>query len=208
MKLQYKAIIAGGVLLIALGSFYVFHDRTKLVDEINTAKGKYEAYRQLTIASEAVSAKVIREQLGKIDELNGAIDSANGVIAGLEQGQTNAGNAIVKLKESLSQAKTDAEKVPILESLVAEWTIKFNLAQDTIAEKDKIIFSLTAKYQSQLVISERYKADWTDETSLRKMAETRLSLLDKRVGSLEKKLRLRNVGDVLLIAGAVFLAFK
>ena len=206
MKLKYKVLIGGSILFIILASFYVCCDRAKLVDRISVEKGKYEAYRQITIANEEISAKYIKEQLAKIDELNGAIDSANTHLATLEQSQINAGNTIVKLNESLTTAKTDAEKVPILTALVQEWIGKFNLAQATIAEKDKIIFSLTEKYQAQLQISERYKADWTAETSLRTLAETRLNLLDKRVVGLERKLKLRNAGDLILVAGAIAVA--
>jgi len=206
MKLKYKVLIGGAILFIILASFYVCCDRAKLVDRINVEKGKYEAYRQITIANEEISAKYIKEQLAKIDELNGHIDSANTVIATLQAHQEQANGTIGSLNDKLAQAQTDAEKVPILTALVQEWIGKFNLAQATIAEKDKIIFSLTEKYQAQLQISERHKADWTAETSLRTLAETRLNLLDKRVVGLERKLKLRNAGDLILVAGAIAVA--
>ncbi|MDD5007267.1 MAG: hypothetical protein PHC68_02555 [Syntrophorhabdaceae bacterium] len=206
MKLKYKVLIGGSILFIVLASFYVCCDRAKLVNAINVEKGKYEAYRKITIANEEISAKYIKEQLAKIDELNGHIDSANTVIATLQAHQEQANGTIGSLNDKLAQAQTDAEKVPILTALVQEWIGKFNLAQATIAEKDKIIFSLTEKYQAQLQISERYKADWTAETSLRTLAETRLNLLDKRVVGLERKLKLRNAGDLILVAGAIAVA--
>jgi chromosome segregation ATPase len=207
MKLKYRAIILGVGLFLVIAFFYAVCDRAKLVDEISQAKGKYEVYRQIAITNEAISAKVIKEQLDKIDGLNGAIDSANTVIATLQTHQEEANETIGNLNNKLALAKTDAEKVPILTALVEEWSVKFYLAQDQLKEKDKVIFSLTEKYNAQLQISETYKADWTAESSLRTLAETRLNLMDKRISSLQTKAKLRNVGDVLLVAGALYLAF-
>jgi hypothetical protein len=207
MKLKYKVLIGGAILFIILASFYVCCDRAKLVDRINVEKGKYEAYRQITIANEEISAKYIKEQLAKIDELSGHIDSANTVIATLQAHQEQANGTIGSLNDKLAQAQTDAEKVPILTALVQEWIGKFNLAQATIAEKDKIIFSLAEKYQVAISIGEEYKGLWGQEKSLRLKAETGWNLSDKRVSRLERKIRLRNAGDLILVAGAIVLAF-
>lgn len=205
---KYKYVGIGVGVLFIFSLFYVVCDRTKLEHKISYLAGQIAEQKKITLAGETVSAKVIKEQLAKIDELNGAIDSANTVIVDLEKGQTKAGNTIVKLNDTLAQAKTDAEKVPILESLVKEWSNKFSLAQNQLAEKDKIIFSLTEKYESQVRISLQYTVDWKNEKALRELGEKRSSLQDKRIRSLERRLKLRNVVDVLIVVGAGYLVLS
>ncbi len=208
MSLKYKVMVYGGALFLVLCFFYVICSNGKLINKINYYRGAYEEQKKITIASEQVTETVIKEQKKKIAELNGAIDSANAVIARLQQGQDDADETISDLNGRLALAKTDTDRVPILTAMVEGWRTKYNNAVLVIAEKDKIIFSLTEKYESQVRITTQYIVDWKNEKALNKTAEIELNLMGKRIGSLQRQVKARNIVDVLLVAGALYLALK
>jgi chromosome segregation ATPase len=193
--------IAG--LLLVLSTFYVMCDRPTLNHKIDYWQGQYDAERKLAIAGEEIALKKIGELQSEIAMKDGAIDSANTVIATLQEAQDTANDQISSLNVSLSEATTDAERVPILVSLVDEWKGKFTLAQSTIAEKDRIIEATTVKYNLQVQISDEYKANWEREKALRINCENGLGLYEKRVNQLERKSRLKNV---LFIGGIAALS--
>ena len=183
--------IAG--LLLVLSTFYVMCDRPTLNHKIDYWQGQYDAERKLAIAGEEIALKKIGELQSEIAMKDGAIDSANTVIATLQEAQDTANDQISSLNVSLSEATTDAERVPILVSLVDEWKGKFTLAQSTIAEKDRIIEATTVKYNLQVQISDGYKAGWGREKALRLNCEVGLGLKDKRINQLERQNKLKTI---------------
>lgn len=192
-KIPKWTLFAIAALLVALSTFYVVCDRPTLNHKISYWQGQYEAERKLAIAGEEIAMKKIGELEGEIALKNGAIDSANTVIATLQEAQDTANDQISALNVSLSEATTDAERVPILINLVDEWKGKFTLAQSTIAEKDKIIEAATVKYNLQVQISDEYKAGWEREKALRLNCEAGLGLKDKRINQLERQNRAKNI---------------
>ena len=207
MLKKYKwPIIAVGVLII--GATYVLWNPPSTKDRLEYWKGEYAESKRIYEADAQIKLATIAELQGQNALLQGSIDSANTIIANLEGKQGEATNAIGHLTTALGQAKTDAERVPILAALVDEWKGKFTLAQAQIAEKDKIIFSLTNKYNNQLRISEEYSGLWGKEKTLRLKAEIGLNLQDKRIRILEKKSKLIQYGAVVAIVATVFLVKK
>lgn len=67
------------------------------------------------------------------------------------------------LNGDLVNAQTDAERVPILTEMVAQWAAKFTLAEGIIADKDVICFSLNAKYADAVAIGETWRKQYVDE---------------------------------------------
>ncbi len=197
-KIPKKYLYASIGLLIIIALSYVVCDRPRLTNKIDYWKGQYETERKINIAAEEISLRKIGELEDQIALKDGAIDSANTVIATLQEAQDTANDQISSLNVSLSEATTDAERVPILVSLVDEWKGKFTLAQSALAEKDKIIESTTIKYNLQVHISDEYKANWEREKALRINCETGLGLYEKRVNQLERQNRAKNI---LVIAG-------
>jgi chromosome segregation ATPase len=200
---KYKwPIIIGVVSIVLLG--YVLWNPPSTKDKLNFWRGQYDELKRITTADEQIKLATIAELESKNSLLQSSIDSANTVIANLEGKQADKDTALLKLEQTLTQAKTDAERVPILTQMVEEWRGKFNLAQAQIAEKDKIIFSLTTQYQTALSIGAEYKGLWQSEKTLRLKAETGLNLADKRIASLNRQVKTwRVVAVVGVIATAV-----
>jgi cell fate (sporulation/competence/biofilm development) regulator YlbF (YheA/YmcA/DUF963 family) len=203
MKLKY--IIIGGVLL-ALSALYVVCDRAKLDHDIDYWRGRYEAEKKLALATAEIHLKAIADQQKKIDELSGAIDSAYTVIANLEEHKAQAETALADAREGWSSLSAEAQAKLI--ALDQAWQGKFDLLQAQDKEKDKIIFSLTQKYQAQLDISNRYSALWEQEKALNTTLEIRLNLADKKVPRLYRQVKLNRVLEATLVATAVILALK
>jgi hypothetical protein len=192
-KIPKGILFAIAGLLFALSTFYVVCDRPTLNHKIDYWQGQYETERKLAVAGEEIALRKIGELQAEISMKDGAIDSANTVIATLQEAQDTANDQISELNVSLSEATTDAERVPILVSLVSEWQGKFTLAQSTIAEKDLIIEATTVKYNLQVQISDEYKAGWEREKALRLNCEVGLGLKDKRINQLERQNKFKNI---------------
>jgi hypothetical protein len=196
---KYKWVAIGG-LLVALAVGYVVCDRPSLMDKINYWRGQYDEQKKVAMADAQIKLATIAELEGQNALLQGSIDSANTIIVGLEEAQGDRDAAIGHLTTALGQAKTDAERVPILTAMVEEWKGKFTLAQTEIGELKKVSFDLKTQYTNAIAIGDNYKFLWEGERSLRLKCELGIQLADKRIRSLQKKARL-----IQLVAGGVVL---
>jgi hypothetical protein len=157
---------------------------------------------------EAVKGRdiVIAEKDRQIAEANGTITAQTAKIAelwgnvGKPTEAEKAKDAKIKaLNASLSQAKTDAEKVPVLEGLVVEWQGKFTLSEqrrkDELAALDG---AWQVKYDAQLQISEAWKDKYEAEHRV-------LSLSEKALQSANRKLKTAQIASNLK-TGAMIVA--
>jgi len=117
----------------------------------------------------------------RIAELQGNIDSSNTVISNLEQESSGLEAKIKSLEHAQISIKDKDELIQNLQSQVHLWTERFSLAQAEIAEKDKIIFSLTEQYESakEIIIEKDKQILSRDEL---------LVIKDLRIGGLEKQI--------------------
>lgn len=205
MIAKYKYYLIGGVLLFSIALGYVVCDRASVEDKLNYWKGQYQELKNITEADEKIKLAAIADLEEKNSLLQGAIDSANTIIVNLEESQANADISISDLNTALVKAKTDAERVPILTALVDEWKDKFSLAQKEIAEKDRVIFSLTEQYQAEMQISANYKVLWEKEHTLRLKCEKGIGLFDKRIATLQRQVKLTRVVALGAVALTLFL---
>jgi hypothetical protein len=190
-KIPKWTLLAISGLLIVLALFYVVCDRPSLVHKIDVWQGQYEAERKFNDANTAIHLQVIDDQQEQIAELMGAVDSSNTVIANLEAGKDQAEADLADARKGWTELSADAQAK--LRALDQAWTVKFNLLQAQDVEKDKIIFSLTESYNSQVIISGEYKAMWESEKALRINCELGLGLKDKRINQLERTNKLKNI---------------
>lgn len=201
---KYKWFAIGAVLLaIAVG--YVVCDRPRLMDKISYWRGQYEEQKKVAMADAQIKLATIAELEGQNALLQGGIDSANTIIVGLEEAQADHNTAIGHLTTALGQAKTDAERVPILTAMVEEWKGKFTLAQSEIGELKKVNFSLTTQYQNEIKISGNYKSLWESEKNLRLKCELEIGLQDKRISSLQRQVKLTRVAVLVAVVATLFL---
>ena len=201
---KYKWFAIGG-LLVALAVGYVVCDKPRLTDRINYWRGQYEEQKKVAMADAQIKLATIAELEGRNALLQSSIDSANTIIVGLEEAQGDKDTTIGHLTTALGQAKTDAERVPILTAMVEEWKGKFTLAQSEIGELKKINFDLKTQYLNEIKVSEEYRNLWQSEKGLRLKAEGGLNLSDKRISSLQKQVKLTRVVSLVAVVATLFL---
>jgi len=153
--------------------------------EIGRLKGEIEA-RDEQIKMKEQGLAEIKADRDRIEaEMNGAIDSANSVIANLEAKDEEQKNKIDGLKEEYMLLQEQAQRLDNLKEQVSAWKQRFDLAQKKLTEKDEIIFSLTQKYNKELElrkVTEIVLGDYKQQALVR----------NELISELERKLRHKN----------------
>jgi hypothetical protein len=201
---KYGVYAIGG-LLVVLCVGYVVCDRPSLMDKINYWRGQYDEQKKVAMADAQIKLATIAELEGQNALLQSSIDSANTIIVGLEEAQGDRDTAIGHLTTALGQAKTDAERVPILTAMVDEWKGKFTLAQAETGELKRVNFDLKTQYQNEIKVSAEYRNLWQSEKGLRLKAEDGLGLFDKKVASLQRKVKTTQLVAVAVVLAVVLL---
>lgn len=193
--------------LIALGGAIVYRvviDASDLRDAYSVALGEFKA--------KAAYAKVLTAKKAKeIKELTAGIAAKD---AEIKQYQEDIGKKEAKIRKlsahqadleaELAGVQTDAEKVPILEGLVATWRGKYDTLSGVVESKDGEIKAWSEKYLALEKISLDYKELWQD-------AEGRVVALEKTRKALETDLRLCRIGTrgktVVVVVAAGVIAY-
>lgn len=148
LKANLKWVI---ILFIVLFLFFQIRGcrEAKLNYEIGRLEAKVEAGEAALLVKDKFMEKAQKEHDEKIAELNGMIDSAQTVIMNLEGKDKELAGALQGLETAELTLIEKGELIVNLRSQISIWRERFDLSQKTIAEKDKIIFSLTEKYESE-----------------------------------------------------------
>jgi hypothetical protein len=161
---------------------------------------------------EAIKAKdaVIAEKDKQIIAANGTIAAQTGKIAALlsAAGQpTEAEQAkdakIAALDKQLASAKTDAERVPVLEGLVVQWRDKFTISEQR--RKDELTAlnrEWQIKFDAQVQISESWKAKYEAEHRVLGLSEKALAAAKRKV---KQSHIFSNVKTGALVGAAVYI---
>ena len=168
-------------ILVIVGSFFGLQN--SYTKKYLRLQGKYEAlaekYAQnmrLAIATVDAKEKEIAEQDEKIEGLRNDITS-------IEDKIRNKSSRLAGLERELAGLDpTQKDSIIInLTSQVKEWRDKFSLAQNIIADKDRIIFSLNTKYEAQVVIANQWKARHDELSGITGVLLDSLKVADKRL---------------------------
>ena len=204
-----KKYLKIAIVALAILTIFLMARSCKLSPKVNRLQGEI-ALRDELIAkgSEALKAsdKSLRDaekaHSKKIGELNGNIDSANTVIARLGESDKAKAKRIRDL-----EAVVVIPELPIeAQELIQEWKDRFSLCQQTVGEKDKIIFSLTQKYEAEFQLrlqTEELIGDYKSQLSL---STQQLQTQGNLVTKLERKLRWNKslkTGTVVALVGTV-----
>jgi len=170
-------IIAVIIIIMAFSAYKA----CRITDEFSRLKGEYKILKKQFEQSK----KEGRERIGglerEIRQKDGEIEKYQAGIAEREKNLTEGKKKIASLEKERENLKDKDEIIANLETQVRQWAEQFSTCQDIIAEKDKIIFSLTGKYEAQVKISAEYKANWEGEHTLRVMAEKQLRLAERHL---------------------------
>lgn len=194
-----KWLLIGFIVVSAL--FFVQTNRScKAYDELSVMKGKYEEQLVVTATVRKESDERI-EALEKLkSEMDGMIDSYNTVIANKDEEIAKRDTRLVNLNEQLKNASSDTERVVILTEQVHLLTEKFHLAQEQLGEKDKIIFSLDQKYQTQIKISDELRLQLQSQIELTSSSRQLIDSLESQIVHLRRTSGLKTYLGLGLIA--------
>jgi len=198
----------GGAVLLTLA--FVFTIRAcRLYDEVSVLKGKHEALRvayadldmksrdYIAAAKSDIEArdKAIMEKEVEINRIRGKVEAQDKTIAGLEAEYVNLGE------------NKDA-KIANLQAQVTAWREKFTLAEAVIAEKDAIIFDMTAKYDAQVKISAEWRGQYQRQAELHSVALERIAAMEKEWRGVRVGSRLKTYAIAAVTAGLVYSLVK
>jgi chromosome segregation ATPase len=142
-------------------------------------KTQYETLKKDTALLEQtkqVELAALTKQIAQLQEKNAQSEQ---VIVRLQNQQESLNKPLSEL-EAVRKTLTDKDAIiSNLDKQVALWKEKFSLAQEIIANKDSVIFSLTEQYKAQVQIAENWKREYTGEYNLRVLAEQRIAVLEK-----------------------------
>ena len=152
-----------------------------LYDEVSVLKGKHEALQTAYADLDLKSKATIEAHKADIAARDGVIDEAGRTIIDAEGKIRDKDERILNLEEAFTQLGENKDaKIINLQAQVSIWKEKFTLAEAIIAGKDKIIFSLTAKYDAQVKISTEWEASYCRQVELHQIALDRISVMEKK----------------------------
>ena len=196
-----KYIIAVGVILLVLLAFSWYKSCQESPKEAYW-RGQYEVIKANVDKERVESLKVI-------ESLEGDIAKSDKYILGLEQEvKSNKVDIeeksveISKLETAYETLENDTERVDNLTQQIVHLKGKFTISEQVIAAKDKIIFSLTEKYESQLIISNKYKGLYENECEISRVLTMRLDICTKRTKGLKFGGTVKS-GIALALAGII-----
>ena len=121
-------------------------------------------------------------------EKNGAIDSANTVIARKEKDLLDRDEEITKLEHEARDLTGWEDKYNNEKAQKSEWIKKFNLVTDSLAEARTIIFQLNKKYEKRVELDLGIIADWEEKYNKAvALKELAFDLADEYRRALNKK---------------------
>lgn len=190
---------AGLALIIAL---IAFGRACRIGDKYSRLEGQYQEALRITRIDAEILNQTIAEKEKAIAALDKRLVASAQAVGHLTGAIGQKDSDLAGLDAKLKDAKTDAERVPILRAEVAAWAEKFNLAELTIAEKDKQIEAWEAKFSSQVTISESWKQKFENEARLHEISRDEISALKARlistrlVGTLKSGLIVAAIGYI------------
>jgi rubrerythrin len=176
-----------------------------IVDGYSVAIGNYKA---LAAHAKTETAAKLRENAALLSanaEKDKVIEKKDAEIAGKNESIYRLSEKQVGLEGKLANAKTDAERVPILTGLVETWRDKYAEQADIVKAKDIQIEAWASKYLALEKVSKNYEGLWQD-------AEGRVVALEKARKALALELKITKLGSkaktVLVAAAAGYVAYS
>ena len=196
---QYKPYIISGVCLL-LVMFYITCGSCKDPDPY--WEGQYDILstqlEELKLEKEA-KIKDLEEKNAEKDII---IGHATKRVGNLELEIVTRNEKITELEKEYDSLGEDSAKIANLTQQVKEWKNQFSLLEKVIIEKDAIIFSLTEKYNNQVVISLDYKELYEKVQGTNILLQTGLNRANKQIIKLKVTNKIKNVACTML-AGLV-----
>lgn len=158
LKTKYRKhiVLLIGAIVLFIGASWVFK-ACDLKDGYSVLAGEYKAMLSKDKAHlKAITVENLKlaKDIASRDEV---IEKKNRDIAAKQNNINNLSGRIVGLSGDLANAKTDAERVPILTAMVDTWTEKYNVLLGVVADKDKVISQWESNFADQQKIATNYR---------------------------------------------------
>jgi len=151
-----------------------------LYDEVSVLKGKHEALQTAYADLDLKSKATIEAHKADIAARDGVIDEAGRTIIDAEGKIRDKDERILNLEEAFTQLGENKDaKIINLQAQLSIWKEKYTLAEEIIADKDKIIFNLAANYDAQVKISTEWEASYYRQVELHSVALERIKAMEK-----------------------------
>jgi hypothetical protein len=199
---KYKWFAIGG-LLVVLCVGYVVCDRPSLMDKINYWRGQYDEQKKVAMADAQIKLATIAELEGQNALLQSSIDSANTIIVGLEEDVADAEAEVADARKGWDKFSVECQAK--LKELDLSWSSVHEIDRKEMGELKGQVFSLTKQYQNEIKVSAEYRNLWQSEKGLRLKAEDGLGLFDKKVASLQRKVKTTQLVAVAVVLAVVLL---
>jgi septal ring factor EnvC (AmiA/AmiB activator) len=181
------------IVAIVLALFIFLQRGCNVYDRYSELKGLYEGNKAEAEKEKQEAQKVIQELKKEIGEKDKLIALAEDNVIELKKRDEYKTQDLEKLESEVVNLKDNGRIIENLIGQVAIWKQRFSLAQNQLAEKDKIIFSLTEKYDAQLKISIQWEGLYNRQFGLNKILEDRVALADKKISRLSFESKIEKV---------------
>jgi hypothetical protein len=181
------------IMAIVLALFIFLQRGCNVYDRYSELKGLYEGGKAEAEKEKQEAQKVIQELKKEIGEKDKLIALAEDNVIELKKRDEYKTQDLEKLESEVVNLKDNGRIIENLIGQVAIWKQRFSLAQNQLAEKDKIIFSLTEKYDAQLKISIQWEGLYNRQFGLNKILEDRVALADKKISRLSFESKIEKV---------------
>ena len=183
------------VCILGLGIVFLGLDNCGDTAKYNKLKGEYQTYYTISKKIVQQSIETINEQGEEIIALDKKLDFLHGIIEVKDKD-------LADKKDELGKLQKEFDSLDECQGQYNKLVDAFTLCKAISSIKDKVIFSLNKKYESQVVISLEYK-------KMYKSVQELIDIRTKQVKELEKinrRLKLTSklkTGIVLTMAGVV-----
>ncbi len=198
-----QTIIIIGLAVIVVTAFLWYRS-------CNNSQSAYweEQYNEMVKVNELATSQYLNEisalQENIVDK-DKEISALNNDIQNVYNQLQNVDDNLLTLEEEFTQLGADKDaKIKNLQQQITIWKQKFTLAESIIADKDEIIFSLQAKYDAQVRISDNYRSLYEGELAINDVLKKNLSVLTKKhkVNSMVDKIK-----NAMIISAAGYILY-
>ena len=179
---NYKYIIAILILVIIIIAFGAY--KRSQDAKLYRIEGLYEGNKAEAEKEKQEAQKVIQELKKEIGEKDKLIALAEDNVIELKKRDEYKSQDLAKLESEVVNLKDKDKIIENLKSQINVWSERFTLAQNQLAEKDKIIFSLTEKYNAEVKISIQWEGLYNRQVDLNKILEDKGKVADKKIARL------------------------
>jgi len=171
--------------LVIVGAFIVVVilfglDKCGQSGRLKEVQGEKKVLKGMLKIQTETSMDTISDKNKEIADANLTIKKLKSTIADKNEKLAVKDAEITGVEEAYDETAPAEERVANLKKQVELWRGKFQIAEQIIAEKDEIIFSLAEKYDAQKVISNEYKGLYESTLDLNKILDFENTLLKRK----------------------------